>query len=414
MLLQDPSCRLAAHFYSLLSPNQKETLFTQKRVSFAVQDLAPPLQAPIRELVARRVAREEKYPNLPVDLERNLLRLQVIRCGGFLSVGMNLGNANTITALTRDENDQPGFGSTGWTVALLPINRLWLLPPHGNPYLPSPEDPQTVANFAQAVSQVPSTGEWIDRLEALADRTGNAVLADYYRVSSPNFPSLAPASESNTDPGVEQLDRFCSRERHLWWTRGDSLLLRNRDYYIHATYELPDSWVLRVAEGVASHRGLVTVGDVGAAEVLTAAQLDGLWSLGLNTFIQESKDSEASRELLSLVAGLQRFRDTPVPVTDPQKSGGELTLRLTDLALPQQQSVVQLGQKLGWILAPSDLRQFRLRISALPRRVHEKVEYASIYLRCEFGKAHHWSFVVYLPLGLSEDRRKLTSVRKVQ
>lgn len=422
-LLQDPDLRAATEFYVLLDERQKEELFHRKQLLLPLASLAPPLQTPLREVYLQRVRQEEGFFNSPEgleairkagpngrvirhrpeDLERNAFRLQALRADGYLSVAMNLGSGPTVTSVSTNEDGKPVPALNGWPVTLVDTQALWTLPAHGNPYGPTEENPDLHQKLGEATAKVKPEGEWIERLRALAETAGKPVLADFYRGASVNRPPT-DEPEAGASADVRRLNRFCAETQYLWWSRGNSLLLRKRDWMTQAPYEVPESWRVRVQERLAARSGVVASSDLVAAGELTAAQADGLAALARGGMVSDSSEGEALRTVLALAATPLRLRDRPLPAERADGTASPLTLTLGDLPPGQRGSVAQLGQRLGWILSPEEVRAFRLQLSAQPPLHTTSGEYLPVRVQCDYGPGHELRSMLYLPLALAPNR----------
>lgn len=415
VLLEDPEWRPATQFYALLNDRQKAELFTRKQLLFPLASLSPMLQAPLREVYLRRVKQEEEFFNSPEglealrkagpgggairhrpeDLERNAFRLQALRADGYLSVGMNLGSGPTVSSVTLSEEGKPVLAVNGWPVTLVDTQELWVLPAHGSPYGPAPEDPAIREQFGTAIEKLKPSKEWIEQLRALAEAARKPVLADYFRGALVNRPPAASPAGAEATPGEQRLDRFCANAQYLWWTRGSSLLLRKRDWITESEYEVPESWLRRMTERLASRAGAVRTPDVALAAELTAAQADGLTALAQGGYVHDSSDRGAIQAVLSLAAASLRLRDRPLP----------LSLSLADLPPAQQQGVAQLGPGMGWELTPEEVGAFRLQLTAGMRHSGEAGEFLPVHVQCDYGPSHSIRATLFLPLKLTPSRR---------
>jgi hypothetical protein len=432
ILLRDPELRTATQFYARLSERQKDELFRRKQLLLPLASLPPALQAPIREIYGQRVRHEEEFfqspegqeairnagpygrivRHLPEDLERNAFRMQALRADGYLSVGMNLGSGPTNTSVSVNAEGKSVLAVNGWPVTLIDTQSLWILPPHGNPYEPAAEEPERQASWGAVAARLKPEATWMEQLRALSEAAGKPLLADFYRGSPVNRPPAEEAVDVTLSPGVRSLDRLCAGSQYLWWTRGTSLLLRKRDWVTQSRYEVPESWLLRVQDRLAVHSGAVWSADVALAGELTAAQTDGLAAQARGSMASDSCDGEALRAVLALAGPTLRLRDRPLPMERPGGGAPPLTLTLGDLPPGQRSGITQLGQRLGWLLAPEEVRAFRLRLSVgVPLR-SAAGEYQSVRVYCDYGPSHQMQSKLYLPLRLADDSRGRAVVEK--
>jgi RNA polymerase sigma factor (sigma-70 family) len=187
-------------------------------------------------------------------------------------------------------------------------NARFLFPPHGNPYrgakipvnapLPDPKEVRAAMG-----------GAWPDQLRTLAEKTGIAVMADYYRSKSVVVP-VEDDEAASAQPSVEALDTFCRPEGYLWWNRGKTLLFRKRDWYNQRLYEVPDRWVLALCQRLRAQNGIPTYADVLSLLDLSTNQI-----VGLNQSAGNSSDRRllaGLRELLAAAAVIPDDKNRPI------------------------------------------------------------------------------------------------------
>jgi beta-lactamase regulating signal transducer with metallopeptidase domain len=262
--LSHADVRTATRLYALLDPQQKRTLIERWQIRFPVS-------------------------SIPSDLKA---KLEPLFFGEKLSPAKN--NGFQITEIPREKMDTAdiGFGimghwstglyqvfmqaPTGFTMPITDFNAAtkFVFPPHGNPYtgdkiaarspLPDP------AQVKEATAK-----EWPDRLKQLAEKTGLAVVSDYYR-SKPII--VAAQGDERIDPNTPlgSLDAFCQPQGYLWWPRGKTLVLKKRDWYNQRLYEVPDRWVTGLVERMKTQGGLPTYADLFGLLELSTSQLVGL------------------------------------------------------------------------------------------------------------------------------------------
>jgi hypothetical protein len=266
--------RVAAQFLGLLTVEQKQQLLMRRSLNLPFDSLTPAEQSIARQgvaslydadaAVARKNGQEYKRPP-DADLERDGLRFQIQNAGAdpaeshlhlFLIVG---------AAYSED------FGKLDDRIP-------WLLPVRGNPYTRrSIPDSATVPDASQMLPMIDGPSlSWPKRLEALSEKTGAPILADYYRCQPPPLPTVDPFPAEKGDPGRLALDQWGKTHSVLWWVRGDTLLVRRRDWYTQRLSEVPDRWVLELQKHLTAQKGIPTYGDVLSLTHLTQAQMAGL------------------------------------------------------------------------------------------------------------------------------------------
>ncbi len=277
--LADPGGRLGTHFFALLTRAQKEKLFKEGRLSFPFSALSEGQKDSLRKAFRGIVAEEERFAQeqrakgfgVPVsrmeDLERGRLRFQLTQ-GGATSLLLVL-NRSPKGALFLSFFDPRGR---------------WLAPARGNPYTAEPVPEGSPLPPPRAVGEAARGDKsWPQRLRALSEAAGVPVLADFYR-SRPvtavlTEPTGASPAVSAPDAG-SALDALCRPAGYLWWARGDTLLLRKRDWYNQRQYEVPERWLREVSRGLRARDGLPTVRDVLRVGELTQRQVAGLNAMG--------------------------------------------------------------------------------------------------------------------------------------
>lgn len=173
----------------------------------------------------------------------------------------------------------------GFLFADVDAHALWALGPHGNPYSPGPIARSLALPSSGITRKAQGEASWIDQLQKLAESTGSAVLADFYRSRPVNLvPKEAPepAPVVGDRPEVAALDRFCWKEGYLWWARpGGALLFRKRDWFEQQRYEVSDRWLVETVKRMKVQKHIPKVSDFLRARELTARQILGL--NGMNT-----------------------------------------------------------------------------------------------------------------------------------
>lgn len=344
-LLSDPQGRLSAEFFSLLSPAQREQLFTRRRLNVSFDALNRPQQDGLRRIWTMVLDAEMAYFASPEgmangsmatirrkteDIERGFLRMRVQRIGGNALIGMFAGGFPIATEAVMSETGRPGFSTSGWPIYFVPGKDTWLLPPHGNPYTGEPvsRDP-----LPQALELGPQKN-WISTLRALAEKTGKPVLSDFYRMPPVAAPPDIPANE-NTGAGVASLDHVCRSPGYLWWLRGGSLLCRKRDWFDQRPHEIPDRWLSNVARELGGEHRL-TIAVIRQVLRLSPEQTAGLHSLREGSVTEEPEGLYPLRALLRVIeagdpTGKRAFPSSPdtavgsVPASAPTLTATRLT-----------------------------------------------------------------------------------------
>lgn len=264
--LGNPSGRLATSIFALLTPAQRGQLIENWQVKLPVTALNSMQKDGIEYMFHGDQFKPDANGLAPTEIPRSEMEKH------FLSFGMMGG---------WGEGRRTGFSEvflqapTGFTMPVTEFHASakFLLPPHGDPYtgaavavtgLPQPKDVQGIAE-----------PNWVDRLKRLSEKTGQPIVADYYRSKSIH---VAGEGEDASDPNgaIAALDGVCRPEGYLWWTHGKTLLMRKRDWYTQRQYEVPDRWVLALAASLRAHKNSPTYGDIFSLLDLSTSQLVGL------------------------------------------------------------------------------------------------------------------------------------------
>jgi hypothetical protein len=407
-LLADPDNRLGFAFYGLLSPRQRQTLFTRRRLMIPFEALTAAQKAPARQIIARRLVEHQKTvaklkeegfesanPSV-AEMERGVLQFR-ISPGGVCQLW-----------LTR-----PGYGTS--LAMLADWDMSWTLPAHGNPYNREPVPADASLPDAEKTRAATAEPLWPDRLRRLATATGISVMSDLYR-SSPVTP--APA-DGRTSPGrqVVALDELCRAPGYLWWTRGKTLLLRKRDWFLQNQREVPDGWALALAERLKAHGGRPTRGDLLTLRELTTAQIAGLashcerWAsdeielLGLPELLAMMADSPTGQET-ALHAGM--LTPTVLP---------RITLARSQLTPRQRAQIPAFLTAAEPVLSAEEVRDFRIMTYCsrdVPETSERGVRYWQVMVQYHLNgtgwSGDGGSYRLLLPMSLPDDRREKTSI----
>lgn len=187
-----------------------------------------------------------------------------------------------------------------YPLGTLSARERWLLPARGNPYSGAEVPPDANLPAAEALRAARREKGWIEQLGKLSDTAGVPVLADYYRSRALATLAHLPAGDTEVADPRDRLDALCSAPGYLWWARGKSLLLRQRDSYMQRLYEVPDSWMLATIERMRHRRLVPTFGDMTRALQLTDEQIEGLWCL--RPAVWYESDVPGVRALLAILA----------------------------------------------------------------------------------------------------------------
>ena len=143
--------------------------------------------------------------------------------------------------------------------------------PDGNPYggkrRSTPDNVPTLEQIFPA-----KEGDLLTRLAVLAEKTKRPVLCDFYR-TQPVMPSAGGAvGIPQTSPSEMRLAFSYGDIKRAWWTKGETLLFRQRDWFLQSQYEISDEWLDKVAKQIAAHGGNPTLGDLARLHELTNEQ----------------------------------------------------------------------------------------------------------------------------------------------
>ncbi len=271
--LSDPGNRVATNVYAALSPDQRATLFDRRVLNFSAAEIGPQLAEPIGglyKMCAERAARFRGGEGSPpgenaLDYARRGIQFALHNCGGKL--------IPSIYAYGK-------FSMIGFLFADVPTDGIWTLGPHGNPYTSGPIPRSAVLPSVEKTRKAQGDVSWVDQLQKLAESSGSAVLADFYRCSPVNLvpkEAAEPAVDARDRPESAALDRLCWKAGYLWWTRsGGALLFRKRDWFEQQRYEVPDRWLVETVSRMKAQKHVPKVGDLLRARELTARQMLGL------------------------------------------------------------------------------------------------------------------------------------------
>ena len=202
---------------------------------------------------------------------------------------------------------------TGFDLPLADVhtNARLPLPAHGNPYTGAKVTDLREVPTADDIRAAQGQG-WIEKLRALAEKTGKPIVSDFFRSKSMQFATVGEEPVA-AHPGEAALDTLCQEPGYLWWIRGKTLMLRKRDWYYQQLYEVPDWWTQTLVRRVKEQKGIVTNGDVLSLLDLTTNQIVGL---------SESSGEQSDRRILAgLRATFAVIAGSPVDKKAPLYSG---------------------------------------------------------------------------------------------
>jgi hypothetical protein len=322
--LEHPSThgRQATRLYGQLSPEQKDTLFAAGFLNISFASSSPLQQAMAREafgevtttLKAIDAAQRVNFPDVhividpPEMLVRHGLRFRLTHTN-------NAGLSAEVLQVILGANTYMTMGS-------FESADKWLLPAHGNPYLPKEKLSTTDLPASKSVLDAAGKTAWIDRLSALAETEHIPIFSDYYRsptllhdlsaahAARPGEPALAPE--------VTALDSLCRPVGFLWWRRGSTLLMRKRDWYAQRRYEVADRWVRGLQQRLQKQKSLPTFGDLCQLLDLTPRQISGLNAALSNT---EGEDALIDLDREEGIGEMLRLIQVACPASSPLPMG---------------------------------------------------------------------------------------------
>jgi hypothetical protein len=429
---EDAMGRVGTIFFAALSRVQREALFARRRLDIPFAMLSPEQQEPLRKAFAERIAAEEELvkqnPELfagrptpvrkPEDLEQGTLRFRVQPTGGFVSVGMSLGRPPMLARVTVDEAGRTVYSTSGWPISLLDSRTGWLLPPHGNPYTRAPVPGDASLPAVEAARGAALEKAWPDRLRRLAEASGLAVMADYYRGKPLARPPDVPDTTKSADTPTAALDALCQRDGCLWWMRGKTLLLRKRDWYRQRLYEVPDRWMLALIERLKIQSGIPTYADVARLLELTTDQIVGLNSLQGGSYVEDAEMLAGLPELLAIVTASPKGLTAPLTTGSPTADGlDRITLMYSDLAPRQRALLPAFLEAQDPPFPEAEVMGFSARLFCSSDKPQTNgLGYLSVPVRVEwsFGDlSSSWHVTLFLPASLPDDRRGRTRIEVV-
>ncbi len=416
--------RQATRLYGQLSPEQKDALFADGFLNISFASSTPAQQAMAREafgevtttLQALDNAQRVNFPEVhividpPEMLMRHGLRFRLTHtnnAGLSAEVLQVILGANTYMTMGRFESADT-----------------WLLPAHGDPYLPKEKLNTVDLPASPLVQDAAGKTAWIDRLSALAESAHVPILSDYYRspallhdlatafLARPGEPALAPE--------VIALDTLCRPTGFLWWRRGSTLLLRKRDWYTQRRYEVADRWV-RALQQRLKQQGAPTCGDLCQLLDLTPRQITGLNAALGST---EGEDALIDLDCDEGLSEMLRLIQASCPAASPLPLGTPTEIiRMGDGGAPPQGMPLLKAfmNTLRLAATPENLRGFSVRLTAYTPEMLKAAQAMpppnlSIGIEWKLGadngvlnsSAHTWR--LWLPLQLPYDRTDRTRI----
>jgi hypothetical protein len=431
-LVEDAMGRVGTLFYAALSRAQREALFARRRLDIPFAMLSPEQQEPLRKAFAERIAAEEEFakqnPELfagrpgglrkPEDLEQGTLRFRLQPTGGFVSVGINMGRLPMLAQVTVDEAGRTAYSTSGWPISLLDSRTGWLLPPHGNPYTRAPVPGDASLPAAAVARGAAAEKAWPDRLRRLANASGVAVMADYYRGKPLARPPDAPDPTRPSDAATAALDALCQRDGYLWWMRGKTMLLRKRDWYQQRLYEVPDRWMLALIERLKTESGIPSYADVGRVLELTTDQIVGLNSLQGGSYVDDSEMMVGLPELLAIVNAAPKGLTAPLTTGSPTAEGRDRITLTYRVLTPRQRALLPAFLEAQDPPIPAaEVMGFSARLFCSSDRPQTNGSgYLSMPVRVEWSfedVSSRRHFTLFLPASLPDDRRGSTRIEVV-
>ncbi|MCC6729096.1 MAG: hypothetical protein IT208_07135 [Chthonomonadales bacterium] len=238
--LANPDTRAGLTLYAALSTRQRRDLWTRGRLtmpfvalSTSQQRAAAGILADLRARLAHSADLHRASPDVRVDvpdadaLASGAVQFRVRRMAGSRLLSLYLPGAGMDLAVLP-----PDAGGSERTDGS----------PYGDGASPAPTDVPDGVDVRAAGTPVPA----LERLRALAERTGRCVLSDWYTTAPLGRAGEAAAAPDRPER-LAALDAFADRMTSRWWIDGSALLFRARDWYVRDETEVPASVYGRVA-----------------------------------------------------------------------------------------------------------------------------------------------------------------------
>jgi beta-lactamase regulating signal transducer with metallopeptidase domain len=400
--------RTATRLYALLGPEQKRTLIERWQIRFPVSEIPTDLKAALESLFFGEKLSPAKNNGFQItEIPREKMDTADISFGimGHWSTG-----------LFQVFMQAP----TGFTMPIMSFNAAtkFVFPPHGNPYTGDKIPTRTPLPDPAQVKEA-TAKEWPDRLKQLADKTGFAIVSDYYR----SKPIVVAAQgdepvDANTPTGA--LDAFCQPQGYLWWTRGKTLVLKKRDWHNQRLYEVPDRWVTGLVERMKAQGGLPTYADLFGLLELSTSQMVGLAdSAGGNA---DRRLLAGLREMLTAAAASPGDKKRPVYTGLTYASHAHTNAIHPNMADPRHHALVAqflaaFHRKMS--LTDQELEGIGLMFYCEKPNARgdgmRNLRLSAHIVTGQEGKATmHAGYLVTLPLALPDDRRDKTGIEVVK
>jgi hypothetical protein len=394
LCLSRPDSRLGLAFYALLSGAQRERLFTRRRLEFAFRSLSPDQQEPLRRVFSDLLDQSRSGDTgassgsptrlrTLADLEEGTIQFQWRELLGQTNLQFQLGRSPILV--------EAFFASSTW---LVPLN--------GNPYTGDPVSETALLPALQLFEIASVQRTWPDSLRELARSAKIPVVADYYR-SRPIARTIQGVRSSSASPRAA-LDALCGVYGYAWWMRGKTLLLRKRDWFAQRLKEVPDRWIVAMAERLHAQQACPTRGDVLRLLDLSLPQIAALID---KVTVEDEMELQGLRELLAIISASPKGQTVPVPVGDAR--GSDRTVLDTEqMTIRQRQLLPAFFAAAGDSLANGSddgLLIQMWRTQEEPQSTQSGYRYVRVLVS---GNARTYS--LYLPLVLPDDRRDSTKI----
>ena len=269
--------RLAVDLYAQLTPDQKERLAETHHVKLPIAGLTAKQKLDLAPLFYQGDRFADNPQFRPGDDPKNM-KITAIRPDKMERVAVafdlfvfNEGIRARMAAPTGMEIPMHQF----------PAPEAFALPPHGNPYDGAKVDEKAL----HTEIKMPEEKALVDRLKALAERSGQPVFADLYRSQPVHVGSKSEIKDPQSALG--KLDALCQPEGYLWWTANKTLLFRKRDWYRQRRYEVSDAQREALSRTLKQRGGKFIVADLIPLTELSLEQLVGLSDDGTPMQAQE-------------------------------------------------------------------------------------------------------------------------------
>lgn len=383
--------RLAVELYAQLTPDQKERLAETQHVKLPIAGLTAKQKLDLAPLFYKGDQFADNPQFRPGD-DPTKMKVTAIRPDKMERVAVafdlfvfNEGIKARMAAPTGMEIPMHQF----------PAPEAFALPPHGNPYDGAKVDEKALPTEIK----VPEEKALVDRLKALAERSGQPVFADLYRSQPVHVGSKSEIKDPQSALG--KLDALCQPEGYLWWTANKTLLFRKRDWYRQRRYEVSDAWREAMERQLKQRGGKFIVADLLPLAELSLEQLTGLYD--------DDNPMRAQRRVWAMPEALRMI----TAGVSPQESITQFREHplLVNLAAPQMQPLWNafLERYLHQtVILDADLTQFGFLCGA--RQVENKpVVVLDIYLQPKAGNMAVGG-QIQIPLEIPDDRRSKTQI----